>query len=651
MPTKMIPHGSDVERNILKEIKSRIMDHERNIGTKLAKWHDAENKVLAFLPEREVDAERRRQREGGLPTYTTIQIPYSYAVLMAAHTYQTSVFMGRNPTFQLQGRHGEAEQQTQGMEALLDYQVTAGQLLVPLYTWLYDALKYGFGVLGCYWNNRIETFSQVVQMPRVDQFGYPTGQMDSQVVSQQFRKYSGNTTYNIQPQYFIWDSRFPARDFQKGEFCGRRIKLPWNEIVRGMKTGQYMNVDKIRTGQSGNWHSSDSGSPALERPEVYSPTQVWPAMNESPLQPRMVDGFELVIELIPKMWRLSQSDWPEKWVFTCTADYNTLIGCEPLGHLHCSYPYMVIPIEPEGYGLTTRGLPEVLDPVQNTIDWLLNSHFFNVRAALNNMFIVDPSRIVLKDLANPLPGKIVRLKSEAYGTDTRLPVSQLQIQDLTQNNMADIPAMFGIGERTAGVNDQIMGMLSTGGRKTATEVRTSTSFGVNRLKTIAEFISASGFSPLTQLMVQNSQQFYDMEMKLRIAGDLGLMAGEKFLMVNPETIAGFYDFVPVDGTAPIDRMAQVGMWKELMGLLVNSPQIGMQYDLGKIFQWVAQLGGMRNITQFKLQLMPDQVLQMQMQQGNSIPLTGEQAGGKSAANKFGTQQIEHQMSLPTGAPT
>jgi hypothetical protein len=650
MPSKQIPNGSDMERKILSEIKSRVQDHERNIGTKLAKWRDAENKVLAFLPEREVDAERRAARDGGLPQYTTIQIPYSYAVLMAAHTYQTSVFMGRNPTLQLQGRHGETEHQIQASEALLDYQVTAGGLLVPLYTWLYDALKYGFGVLGCYWNNRIETFSQIIQMPKLDEFGYPTGQMDSQVVSQQFRRYSGNTVYNIQPQYFIWDSRFPARDFQKGEFCGRRIKLTWNEIVRGQKSGQYMNVDKIRTGQSGNWHSSDSGAPALERPEVYSPTQVWPAMNETPLQPRMVDGFEMVIEIIPKNWRLSQSDWPEKWVFTCTADYNTLIGCEPLGHLHCSYPYVVIPIEPEGYGLTTRGLPEILDPVQNTIDWLLNSHFYNVRASLNNMFIVDPSRIIVKDLANPLPGKMVRLKPEAYGTDTRLPVSQLQVQDLTQNNMADIPAMFGIGERTAGVNDQIMGMLSTGGRKTATEVRTSTSFGVNRLKTIAEFISAAGFSPLTQLLVQNSQQFYDMEMKLKISGDLGIMAGEKFLTVNPEMIAGFYDFVPVDGTAPIDRFAQVSMWKELMGLLVQNQQIGMQYDLGRIFQWIAQLAGLRNITQFKLQLMPDEVLALQAQQGNSVPLTGSNAGGQSAANKIGTQQIEKTMAQPMGAP-
>jgi len=650
MTTKQITHASDMERKILNEIRARTRDWERIIGRKLERWRQAEEKVLAFLPETETDAERKRSRDNGLPQYTTIQIPYSYAVLMAAHTYQTSVFMGRNPTFQLQGRHGEAEQQVQGTEALLEYQMTAGFLLPPLYTWLYDALKYGFGVLGTYWNNRIETFSQVVEMPQMDEFGQSTGKMQSQVVSQQFRRYSGNQIYNIQPQYFIWDARFPAKDFQKGEFCGRRIKLTWNEVIRGQKAGQYMNIDKIKSGQSGNWNATDSGSSELERPEVYSPTQVWPAMNETALQPRMMDGLEMVIEIIPKLWGLSQSDWPEKWVFTCTADYNTLIGCEPLGLLHCQYPYVVIPMEPEGYGLTTRGLPEILDPVQNTIDWLLNSHFYNVRAALNNMFVVDPSRIVMKDLTTPLPGRLVRLKAEAFGTDTRLPVSQLQIQDLTQNNMADIPAMFGIGERTVGVSDQIMGMLAAGGRKTATEVRTSTSFGVNRLKTIAEFFSTTGFSPLTQILVQNSQQFYDMEMKLKIAGDLAMGAGQNFMMVNPETIGGFYDFIPVDGTQPIDRFAQVNMWKELMGMLVQSPQIGMQYDLGRIFQWVAQLAGLKNITQFKIQLTPDEVLQNQMQAGNVVPLSGAKAGGKAAANRVGTQQIEQQMQQPVGAP-
>jgi hypothetical protein len=221
----------------------------------------------------------------------------------------------------------------------------------------------------------------------------------------------------------------------------------------------------------------------------------------------------MTIELIPKEWQLGGSDWPEKWVFTCTQDFATLIGAEPHGAFHAKFPYQVLPLEPEGYGLTTRGLPEILTPVQNTVDWLINSHFYNVRAVLNNRYVVDPSRVVMKDVLDPLPGGIIRLKPEAYGQPTRDVVSQLPTADITQGHMADLPAIIGIGERTVGVNDQVMGMLESGSnRKTATEVRTSTSFSINRLKTIAEFASASAFEPASQMLVQNSQQYYDMEL-------------------------------------------------------------------------------------------------------------------------------------------
>jgi hypothetical protein len=195
--------------------------------------------------------------------------------------------------------------------------------------------------------------------------------------------------------------------------------------------------------------------------------------------------------------------------------------------------------------------------------------------------------------------------------------------------MSDFQAMLGIGERTLGVNDQIMGSLNTGSaRKTATEVRTTTGFGVNRQKTITEYMSATGMAPHAQRLVQNSQQFYDAGAKMRRVGNLALEAGERFLNVQPDDIQGFFDFVPVDGTLPIDRMAQANLWKELMGSLrMMPPQVAMGYDWTRIFAWVATLAGLKNISQFKVQMVPDAQLAAQAQQGNVIPLRPPQGGG------------------------
>jgi len=47
--------------------------------------------------------------------------------------------------------------------------------------------------------------------------------------------------------------------------------------------------------------------------------------------------------------------------------------------------------------------------------------------------------------------------------------------------------------------------------------------------------------------------------------------------------------------------------------------------MGKLFAWVAQLAGLKNINQFKIQVTPDQVLAQQMQAGNVVPAGGQQA--------------------------
>lgn len=631
--TRNIPYDSDTARRILREVKARVQQSERKLQPKHKKWREAEERTLAYLPEREVDAARRVDRENGLPSYTTIQIPYTYAVLMSAHTYLTSVFFSRAPVFQFDGRHGETAQNVQALEALIGYQTLVGSWLPPLYAWLYDAGKYGVGVTGLYWEERIEAISTIEKVPKTDILGNPIpDKFDKVQTTKPVVTYSGNKIYNIQPWDFLWDVRQPIRNFQQGEYCATRFALSWNDCKRREAAGYYTNLDQLK-GRRNDYYSTNPGSDQLDRPEATNGwDESWTSPDEdaSKRHPMLVRGYECYIEIIPNEWGLGESTWPEKWVFTCSADFGVLIGCAPLGALHCKFPFNVLPLECESYGLVTRGMPETLEPVQNTIDWLLNSHFYNVRAALNNKFVVDPSKVVMKDVLNPLPGGVIRMKPAAYGTDTRLALNQVQVQDITRANLQDLQMMFGVGERTMGVNDQIMGMLNTGGRKTATEIRTSTSFGVNRLKTTAEWFGVVGFDPLSTMCVQNTQQYYDDDKKFKIAGDLLGSTNARFLQITPEMIAGAYDYVPIDGNLPIDRFAQVNLWRELMGQMRQFPQLMFGYDMTRIFEWVAQLAGLKNITQFKIQIAPEQQLALAVQAGNSVPMPGQRGGGTSA---------------------
>jgi hypothetical protein len=227
--------------------------------------------------------------------------------------------------------------------------------------------------------------------------------------------------------------------------------------------------------------------------------------------------------------------------------------------------------------------------------------------------------------------------------------------------MSDLESMQTIGERITGINEQMFGGISKS-RTTATEVRTSTGFGVNRLKTITEYISAMGISTLASRMVLDSQQFYDANKKFKIVGDLAQMAGPSFMTIDPGMLSGDFDFVPVDGTLPVDRMAMATLWQNIMGQMRNFPQLMMQFDIGKVFTHVAQLAGIRNINQFKVQVVPDAVLAAQAGAGNVIPLRGPQqsphlsfnsnvAQMPSAGGDLAGENAEAGASLEAGAGT
>ena len=615
-----IKPGSELSQRILDMVKDRVMFSKRSTQTKHDQWAKGEESVLAYLPERTVDERRRLQREAGKPQYTTVVVPYTYGVLMASHTYWTTVFMSRNPILQFTGRHGESQQKIQALEAIIDYQVQVGEMLVPWYIWLYDAGKYGVGILGMYWDevetrvSRIETLEQSI-------LGFNTGRSKKRKITETIKGYMGNKVYNIRPYDFFPDPRVPFARFQEGEFCAIYNELGWSRVLDLQAKGEFTNVDRLKKDQSGDTGGRDQGSSVLELPE--SGNFGWSDFSNRKAQD-VVKVYEHYQDLIPSQWGLGKSDRSEKWVFTVTTDWKYVLSARPLGYYHNRFPLMVIEYEPEGYALVNRGIPEVIKPIQNTLDWLLNSHFYNVRKALNDQFIVDPSRVMMKDVLDPLPGGIIRLKAEAYGTDVRGAIEQLQVTDVTQAHLRDMNVMFEIGQRALGVNDQIMGMIQKGGRKTATEIRTSSSFGINRLKTTAEYFSAMGWSPMGSMLVQNTQQLYDAEMQFKLVGDLMQEAGPGFVQVTPDEIGGMYNFVPVDGTLPVDRFAQANMWRELFVAMRNMPEIAQQYETGRIFAWVAQLAGLKNISQFKLQtnVLPDEEVQREAQKGNLVPISG-----------------------------
>lgn len=615
---KEIKYGTKQHKMILTELLARRDMSKHEMGKKHNTWNYIDQQFQFYVPESDNDALRRVQRKNqGIPHFTTIEVPYTYAMAMTAHSYYTSVFLSRNPVFQYSGRHGEGEQQVQSLEALINYQVTVGRHIAPYFIWLMDKCKYGFGVLGTYWDEETTAVSEYIDAP-VKFLGQPIPGKTKRVKAVRTLKgFVGNKVFNVRVYDWYPDPRVAMSEFQKGEFCGRRNEYLMNDLIKGHEDGRYFNIEKVEQFASAGWPEK------VETGFVDSPSDFGGFTNYTSKKGslRPWEGFEIVVELSPEAWGLGKTRYPEKWVFEVVND-TVIINARPLGAFHNQFPYSIIQHEFDAYQLATRGMMEIGEDLNQTMSWLVNSHFYNVRASLNNMFVYDPSMIVSKDITDPGAGKLIRKRPAGYGKDIRTMVHQFQTQDVTQNHINDMAMLGQIMQKVLGVAENLAGSVNPGGRKTATEIRTVSGGSINRMKTHTEYDSALGFDHLSRMLVSNTQQYYDMEMKLKLAGDI-VGAQEMATPVTPDEIQGFYDFIPVDGTLPLDRFAMANLWKEfLKDLTVLPPQIVQDYDISKIIAYVMQTAGAKNVQQFRFSVKSDAEIQSQALAGNLVPAGG-----------------------------
>ena len=630
-----IPYNSPLHKKISDALKARVKMGKDAMSTRAGQWALIEDWFRAYTPTNTVDNLRDADKAAGKPQYVTIEIPYSYATVLTAHTYITSTFFARDPVFQVQGRHGESQQQEQGLEALLGYQLIAGQLQVPLYIWMLDGCKYGLGVLGQFWQEDMRTIGKW-QTQQKTFLGMPIpGKTEKVYLEQEVCVYRGTKCFNVRPQDWFPDPRVTITEFQKGEFVARYFDLNMIDIVSDKES--YINVKELKENYREGPASTMrvGGSERIDLPNSTQGHTNLSILDDSKFTTGIVEGYEVIVKLIPSEWGVGTGNKAQKWVFLLMTEQGVIISAKPLGLFHDQFPYDIIEGEIDGHSRTTRSMIEIMKPLNDTLTWLINTHFYNVRKTLNDQFIVDPSRVVMKDVQDPNPGKLIRLKPAAYGQDVRTMLTQFGVQDVTRSHLNDAEVVTEMLQRVSGVNDNLMGMVNSG-RRTATEVRSSTTFGVNRLKTQTEYWSSQGMAPFCQKMIQATQQFYEDTQSFRIVGDIAGNGSSMYVGVSPDDIAGFFDFTPVDGTLPVDRYAQVNLWGTLMGQVAQFPQIMQQYDFGKIFAFVAQLAGLKNITQFKVQIVPDAQLQGQAAGGNVIPIgAAPGAGGPGGPTPIG----------------
>jgi hypothetical protein len=214
-------------------------------------------------------------------------------------------------------------------------------------------------------------------------------------------------------------------------------------------------------------------------------------------------------------------------------------------------------------------------------------------------------------------------------------VQQLQVNDITRANMADSSFIVSWMQKIGGADDASMGSMRSGGpeRLTAAEFQGTASGAVSRLERIAKIIGLQAMQDIGEFFADHTQQMMTEETYIKVAGNWTDVLMEEFgdsisrgrMIVDPAQLDIMYDVLVRDGSVPGGNFSQI--WLKMFEVLSKEPSLAQNFDLVKIFKHIARNAGAKNVNEFvrrgggiNQQLMPNEQVMDQAQQGNIVPM-------------------------------
>lgn len=579
--------NTDLHAKVLQRLNA-YFDFSKNEMVQMhPRWNWQELRIQAYIkhPNYKDLVTALNNNMGAPPEPIKVIVPYSYATLHAAATYIYSILFGRRPVFPLLPTRGTVTDKARFMEQALQSNLETSKGYQAGWQLIWDALVYDVGVVRIGWyeddGNRLEIANGQRQMVKG-------------------LKFAGNKMVPVDPYHFFPDPRVPMHQVnERGDFVFWLTHQSEMTLYDREYNGQLKWVKEVCDAAKSESVDSELGAVADSNRRARIGT------DNTLLRPagdvvKFIAAREGTVRLVPKDWGLGDSTQSELWKFSFTR--KQIMQAQPLGMAHDKHPVAVA--EPTSFGHEFGGLSfaDFIGPFQDMISWLVNSRMENVRTVVNNQFIVDPGRVEMQDLRTPAPGKAIRLKQAAIGSDVSEAIQQLSVVDVTQGHFQDMQLLRLLGDACSGINDNMRGIQTAGGRRSATEARMAMQAGASRLSQMAVNISSQSMSDICDQMILNIQQFMPDEMWIELSGDEDNPGGSTLL--KPDMIAGSFNYQISDGSLPYDKMAMIETWKEVMMAVMQDPELRQRKDVVKIFDYIAVLGGAKNIKQFDRQQQP-----------------------------------------------
>ena len=567
------------------------------------------------------DLERRRKDEP-----EKMVVPLGYAQIQTFVAFCIMLYTQKESIVELEAESPEDEQPARLGEALMDRDLRKNCFVPKLKQYLTDIARFGVGVFKHTWVKEMQKMPAVTPLEGSTQAYSEEPQMKT--------KYLGNRVENISPYRFFPDPRLPLSRLQEGEFCADEDEVSILELEKQERDGLVAGVKNIE-----RWTHNDL-SAREGRSRLFSQTTGDDLSNQGQSKGMCV-RTEVQLWLTPKDFKdsngdpMGPEDYPILYVITYCNDH-TVIRCEPMNYIHNEFTYDCAEFNPDMHHLVNTSLSEIIDMLQSTISWFINSRITNVRRVIQNRLVYDPSAIEDEDLKKDTPH--IRMNSAAYGGDVRRFLFQLQLQDVTTGHITDVEVLKQIMMEVTSISENGLGQYASG-RRSAEEARNVNFNAASRMKIIATIIYMSGLEPLFRKMLSNLRDGLDEETYVRVRGVASDPMEYVGFKVTKDQLVGNYDFKIFDATLPSEKgyiAAQIG--EMLMAMMSNPEAIPLfGYDPRKLFDKMFELRGVKNLDALKLDPIAAQQMMLAQQMMNQTtnattqgPTEQVQPGGAGA---------------------
>lgn len=418
--------------------------------------------------------------------------------------------------------------------------------------------------------------------------------------------YAGNRIASIDPYNCIYDPRVPMHKVhEEGEFVGwvkmmHRIRLKMflaslgdsrlKNDVKAFKAPNgkveyyvpYLNPNVIVKnqnwllgGENFNWikWATDAAQKHIEYRDMYTVVCLYARIMPYEF------GIYAPNDQTPDVWKLVNVN-------------GVLVYAQPMVNAHNMLPIIIAQPQVDNLSHQTKSSAENISDFQYLADALINAKLAAARRRVMDRMLYNPLLIDPDHINSPNPAAKIPLRPTAYGRKLDEAVKEFPFHD--ENSQYFIQEANYITEwarRSQGQNNVTQGQFQKG-NKLQDEFNTVMANAGARDRTKALMWENYAMVPIKTQLKSNYLQFAP-EGKKYNRKDKQVVNIDPVALRETES-----DFEVGDGLLPVQRLLRSDILEHGFQTMVQVPAIGTKYDLGGIYGYLMQLGGVQGLDKF-----------------------------------------------------